>query len=661
MSLELSLVGWSAKGFRCPDHSVSMERNGRRLYKTTLVQMPNGTGKTTTLELLRAALSGDADKWSEEAIQGFAKSGLTKSTGLFIVKLVVNNKPLTLELTFDFERGKVRYRTTYASGVRQGFHPPPTLSPFFRPQFVRLFVFDGELASHLLDSRLAKAREAVDSLFQLSLLDDLSSKFSENWTNRANRVSAKDTKGLTRRRNELESLQDRLKKLQSERRSLSSKVSTLKKQLIALEEDYNARLTQKGDIGTKLENILAELQARQEAIRQYSADAISRMRDPHSLAVEFSTRLQSLKENLDRLKLPDTTSRAFFVELAGEKHCICGRELDDTSRKAILESAKSYLGADEFGVLNNIKSDISLYASEPAESYVNALQDTLGRLDQAVAERGRLETDRQAYEAEQLAQGDAELSKQKEDIEQMKADLSSAEQRLHELSRPPDPDDDSSSDCIKSLERYVKAAEQKYAEITETRDLKRRTDIIQRILAKSRDEARSQIRKMLVAETNERINTLLKRTPVVLEDIQDSLMLRNQRGASVGQTLSVGYSFLATLFQRAEHTLPFVVDSPAGSLDLMVRSEVARLLPKLSNQCIAFTISSERGSFVDPLHKASNEDVQYVTIFRKSSVTKELRQRLAKIDKGDIAESLDGYLISGKEFFDAFDLDEENR
>jgi hypothetical protein len=661
MSLELSLLGWSAKGFRCPDHEISMERTGRRLHKSTLIQMPNGTGKTTTLELLRAALSGGADKWPEETVKDFAKPDTLETTGVFLVNLLANDKPLTFELTFDFERGKARYRTTYASGVRHGFNPPPTLSPFFRPQFVRLFVFDGELASHLLDSRLAKAREAVDSLFQLSLLDDLAGRFAENWTNRASRVSAKEEKGLTRRRNELESLQVRLKKLQSERRSLSSKVTTFKKQLANLEGEYNASLVQQGDIGVKLEKVLTELRVQEEAIRLHSEHSVNRMRDPQSLSTEFSIRLQSLRENLDRLKLPDTTSRAFFVELAQEKQCICGRNLDDTTRQAILDRADSYLGADEFGVLNSIKSDIATYASEPAESYVRDLQEVFTRLGQAVADRGRLDTDRQALEAEQLAEGDSALNEQKAEIDRLKGELVSAEQRLNDLSRDPEPDDDSSTDCIKSLERFVRDAERKYAEITETLDLKRKTDTIQRILIKTRDEARSQIRRMLVTETNERIATLLKRTPVILEDIQDSLMLRAQRGASVGQTLSVGYSFLATLFQRAEHTLPFVVDSPAGSLDLAVRSEVARLLPKLSKQCIAFTISSERASFVDSLHKAAGEDVQYVTIFRKSSVTKELRQRISEIDKADITESLDGYLVAGKEFFDAFDVDEERR
>ena len=67
----------------------------------------------------------------------------------------------------------------------------------------------------------------------------------------------------------------------------------------------------------------------------------------------------------------------------------------------------------------------------------------------------------------------------------------------------------------------------------------------------------------------------------------------------------MGYAFLATLFNRTEHQLPFVVDSPANPIDLRVRARVAELIPRLSNQFIAFTISSERQGFLPGLEQAA--------------------------------------------------------
>jgi DNA sulfur modification protein DndD len=125
---------------------------------------------------------------------------------------------------------------------------------------------------------------------------------------------------------------------------------------------------------------------------------------------------------------------------------------------------------------------------------------------------------------------------------------------------------------------------------------------------------------------------------------------------SVGQTLSVNYAFLATLFNHSEHQLPFIVDSPAGSLDLKVRPEVARLIPSLCYQFVAFTISSERQSFVNVLHQAANQQVQYLTIFRKTS---RMNAMLQNVPRDRIKETVDGVIVNGNDFFEWFDLDEE--
>ncbi|WP_156113449.1 ATP-binding protein [Paracoccus sanguinis] len=64
--------------------------------------MPNGTGKTTTLELLRAALTGAAVNWTPARIRELRRPGATNETGKFRVTLLVNGKPLTFELILDF-------------------------------------------------------------------------------------------------------------------------------------------------------------------------------------------------------------------------------------------------------------------------------------------------------------------------------------------------------------------------------------------------------------------------------------------------------------------------------------------------------------------------------------------------------------------------------
>ena len=54
--MELKIISWESKGLRCPDGKVNLRENGYKRFN--FIQMPNGTGKTTYLELIQYALSG---------------------------------------------------------------------------------------------------------------------------------------------------------------------------------------------------------------------------------------------------------------------------------------------------------------------------------------------------------------------------------------------------------------------------------------------------------------------------------------------------------------------------------------------------------------------------------------------------------------------------
>ena len=49
-------------------------------------------------------------------------------------------------------------------------------------------------------------------------------------------------------------------------------------------------------------------------------------------------------------------------------------------------------------------------------------------------------------------------------------------------------------------------------------------------------------------------------------------------------------------------------------IDLAVRPRIGDLIPRLTDQFIAFTISSERAGFVQRLKQAAGGDVQFLTV-----------------------------------------------
>lgn len=654
MSANISLLGWQVSGLRCPDHEINLcFPNSSTPFPVTLIQMPNGTGKTTTLDLLRAVLSGGAEHWGKSDVLAMKRSKDAATEGKFVVNLLVDNIKVTFELTLNFNNGTAKYRTTIGSGIKIGFHPPRDIARFLNPQFVELFVFDGELATNLTDSRKTRAREAIDLLFQLTVFDDIQNAINTHWEDHVVAIGNRGERALTKRRNRYEKLKDRWQDLNGERRKLLKNISLLEEELNSKNDAYNAAIAKDKDIGAKLENVKDKLTEANNKLESHVKNIVQEMRYPHQISATFGSLLQDLKSNLDTLKLPSSTSREFFEELALAVECICGRELNDDLREKVKQRASLYLADEEVGVLNAIKTDIAKFCGNAPESYYSIHQNHLSDINIAKRSRDDLETEKQSLINQRLSQGDAELDEKKRQLEKVNSAVAEKKQRLKILDSPADGNEDDDTECIKALTKLKEEAQQDVAEATSTVKLKNQTSIAVKILQEAKNKARISLRDLIVRETNESIKTLLISDPVLISNIEDSLVLEGQGGASVGQTLSVGYAFLSTLFNRSNYSLPFIVDSPAGPLDLQVRPQVAKLIPKLCNQFVAFTISSERSKFIEPLAKAANENVQYITVFRDTPKTQAI-----KLDS-NAKKTRNGVIVTDKKFFDNFDLDEE--
>ena len=330
--------------------------------------------------------------------------------------------------------------------------------------------------------------------------------------------------------------------------------------------------------------------------------------------------------------------------------------MDEESSKKVQERASQYLAEDEVAALNLIKSKIAEYCNQDTEHSSQKLPEQLTKLSKSIRLRDNKITEISAIEKQRLEQGDSELEDKQKKLGTLKSQMEDCEKQLREIERVPlsNPKDDTK--CLKELDRLIKQAEDDVAEATNTIKLHQKTQIIQAILTQAHKQAREKLRKFMIDGTNQRISQLLTRNPVVLDDIQDSLKLKNRKRGSEGQTLSVSYAFLATIFNQSTYQLPFIVDSPALALDLNVRREVANFIPSLFKQFFAFTISSEREGFIDTLHQAVNGEVQYLTLFSKVNQIQHLWQNL---DDSLVVETNNGILVEGKEFFEQFDLEQE--
>lgn len=656
MAAIMRILGWKAQGLRCPDHEINCADPEGNPYPVSLIQMPNGTGKTTTLDLLRAALSGAAvdPGWDRHTIQEYQKRDSNGSDGFFEVSLLLNDRRATVRMEFDFEGGRVSYKTTHGPGRRPGFHPPSDFRRFMNENFVNFYVFDGELAQHLLDREYTDAQVVVENLFQMNAFDGMARRVGEYWDSKTQNVSATEERGLSRRQNRLTNLRARLVKLQGEQKELQDKRAELAGQLQKKEDAYNAEIKKEDARYQALKDAETKLERLKGKVREEALDVLDRMRDPHALSSSFASDMLALKDGLDKVKLPESAAREFFEDLAEATECVCGRPIDPEIAETIRTRAGQYLGTEDVALLNSMKTAIKDAIGDIPEEAEDDLDTRMANLSSAMDEEREARNDLDALRLD-AEQADPAVKSARDEIEALRGQIDDVVEELEKFESKDEDQGDDRTYGIEIIEKRIQNAEDRLAEITHTMSLKAKRDTLTSIINSAHEKARQGITSELCEQANNRISELMPHNNILIDRIEHNLILKGQEGGSVGETLSVAYAFLATLFHRSDHQLPFVVDSPAGPIDLAVRPKIGELIPNLTGQFIAFTISSERARFIAPLKRASNTEIQFVTLFRKGS--EELER--AAHEKGTVLETSDGLNVAGEEFFNEFQLEEE--
>jgi DNA sulfur modification protein DndD len=380
------------------------------------------------------------------------------------------------------------------------------------------------------------------------------------------------------------------------------------------------------------------------------------IRMPLALHPVFSENLLKLKENLDHLKLPETTSAQFFVDLCQEPDCICGRPMSGVARDEIMKRAKGYLDAEESGTINALKHDISTFVSGSGEtSMFDRLQSYIAALTEARRDQRQAEQTLRALEKKLIDAGDEELKGWKTTLEEKVKDHDEFKDILRNIDAADESEDADPIMSLKLLEKKLNEVQQKITTITKTVKLRAQTDLLDSILQKTIVKARERIRAELVKVSNDRLQVILANDPLRISRIDKSLHLANQAGASMGQKLSVGYTFLMSALNRGNNDFPLVVDSPANPIDAGVRRNIGRLIPSLCTQFVGFTINTERVGFVSALEGAC-ADCLFITMFRKTEGTRRLMQGLPPTG---VTETGNAILVRDRDYFMSFDITTE--
>jgi DNA sulfur modification protein DndD len=655
--MKIRILGWKATGLRCADGPVDLSAGGSHLSRVALIQMPNGTGKTTALDLLRGTLNGSVRLWSHDRIEQLRDKDTKPNYGEFRLDLSVDGAPLTFTTKLDFRDNTATMRTSssLSGGLVNGYEPPTAMRRFLGEKFVELFIFDGELAGKMLQASETRAANAIDTLCQLDLIEKVTDICDEKWTIETRVGGARTEAGLTTYHRRLKALKARISDVKEALRDNEDKRDKFKLDIEALSKRIDELYRQNKDASEEYAEIKEMIGKREAEISSEKDNIMMLARNPSSLSPHLSRCLIQFKDNLDILKLPDVTSRQFFTELAKAELCVCGRPLGEHERKRLLNEADQYLGDDISGIVNAIKQDVDI-VSNSMEKHSEALDAAIDACKAKQDDLELLNTNMHALRKKLDKSGQAELQELQDKHVNLSASLREALEIIQEITRRPDPTLDKGDDswCLAWLERQQYEVSNEIARITQTVKLKDKIDLIADWLGKARNLARDNVKKILIGECNRRLDRILGASPLRIAMIDNHIVLDGQAGASAGQTLAVGYTFLATLLHRGQHEFPLVVDSPAGPLDDIVRREVAGMVPDLCEQFIAFMIKTEREDFLPALQEAANNDVSYITIYRKNERT--IGVNLEGVSEGNIVRTPQYTLVQGQKFFEEFTL-----
>lgn len=616
---------------------ISFLNSNGNLAKQTFVMMKNGTGKTTIIELIKATLDGTAESWSQAKVREFQPIGWNTSCGQMKLLIKFDNKIYNYILRLDYEMGKAIIRTVSSAGGGETPRQfPLQLNGLFTEDFVHRFVFDGEQAEKTMDNQSNEAEEAIKYLYRLDVFDAIKRENQLVLTKIQEAAKGKSgsDQSVLNLRTRQSKIGEEIIRLKSERvsvisniKELEEKQNELNSRILKIDKKYESLNKEKQDATKERDKKRANLDGDIIAVLDF-------LKSPYLVSRNICDRMYEFGDSMTKLKLPKTISKDFFIELSKQKTCVCGREIGSLEKDSIQRNAARYLGSDQQSALNYIKNSLMQSAFE------NTLVDEFKGLKEDIAYLQAAE-DKVIQIDDKLAKaGGEEAQKLRKERDDFKEEIGKLKSRLETI------DSKDETNPSLSVENNLHKAQLEWdrleasiATATKTNDALHRKEVVEDIINRIQFEATYRLKKEIIRKTNEKLRDVIPDDIVEIDTIDNYIQLKGKSGASAGQTLSVAYCFLGTMFEDSELLFPFIIDSPCGSMDFDKRKAVAKILPDLFNQIVAFVMSAEVDSFAN----------QFYDIPTAKFITVEANKENGTIAMHDDKEYFDSYQRTHKE------------
>jgi len=667
----LRITGWRSAGLRCPETTVQLNQTDSRI---TFIQMPNGTGKTTTYNLIDFAFENrepeeipdvrydltkppiTISKW----ISGLPRKFNPEDKGMFELYCEFDKKALIIHLDFDFQLNKVIKTYTFGGQTKFKFAGLNTkIKTLINSGITSFMMLDGERANAFLNESKEDASHAIANILQLDVLNEthfyVNYYFDEEMKKTTKKAARKQE--VTKATKGLQKAEELWNKLKQDQNEIKPKIEAATKTLDGLEDTKDALGAGDSARSTQIQDLRDKIGEAKTSWHEEQNKQIPLMCE-HVLAFNpnFGSELQLFRDNLEKNKLPESAGKEWFIELSEQTSCVCGRPIEATQKAHIQTYSSQYLSTNHQNILNNIKSKIR-EDIEPHSGNFDVKSDELQALvGSSSTHYQEMRAKMQGLEelTEEIAKEtgrEEELASLVTGIVQLEIDIENLELEKANLNGGA-----GNPLSVAYVKVQFDTAKENLKQYTEAYLLVTREAKIHEMIEAIYTNVRTTICEKLTEETNIVCRDILGNDDMEIESIGKCLILKDSQtketGGSVGQTMVLAYSFIQVLNEQTGVQIPLILDSPVGPLDDENRKEIANLLWGLGERnIIIFIINTEKQDFVTQIQdnaqsEGKESEVHYITQFKRNAKTERF------FGKGDG----NGFISYETEFFADFSI-----
>ena len=630
--------------------------------KTTLLQIQNNYGKTTTMRLLRAAFSGRTIAKEHLSGYGYRKGGVgwggdPNGSAMFSVGLTLNDKYFEIQLVIDPKRRTQEFYTYKpmdagsGGGRSPGWNPPDEFRQLFenKVDFVDLFILDGEMAEEMVEATGGKkVQKAIEQVTGLSEICDLVD--TDSGSGRINELvntklrealgdSGRKQDGLDRKIDRIES---HISKVQKQREEVGKELDSLRAQLKKVEQEITKFDDNAFQNDKDLKDATTSLEAERAELVRLTDECISDLSNPQTILQDTVwSSISRFFEVQIAGKLPRGLSQNWFNEILEQhENCICGTAWTEEMRTHLLQNKEEYLDDLLMPRVKHLQTNLVNAETSQTLQVIKIKLDeqrkSVKRAEQKVRQiRNRMPENERKLMAS-LSARKAKLEGEVENTlykfrcyDSSERDFISANKlNQHTNTNLGVPNIQPAnfekiinlSELDKVHKHLRKLILQGSKAATKARGASRMETVVSRAINQLLNEVKAEIQSKL----NKRTRTM-PGVDVRIELGSKSMVFKNasgeiQDGLNESAKLGAVYGFVASLNDYSNISLPIVVDTPLAGFGRGMAVAWQQVVQRTFDQTIALINSSEKGSLEEwwSVGGRQNPDVSLFTFLREN-------------------------------------------